>query len=114
MDGNIYTVYFLGDELKIQYVGRVKSVNYSNRMQYHKRTRNLEPYFYVNNLTYKEAMGLEEIGMIVCHTLTHEFPNNTIHGISDFNPLKNLYMFDAFSYLDNLAEATLLNLLEGE
>ena len=64
-------------------------------------------------ITYEEARGLEEIGMIECHTLKKTFPWNIIHGIADNNPNLDLYYFDAVSYLDNRAEDFLHNLLEG-
>ena len=113
-NGSVYTVYFLEDiNHTIQYVGRVKTEFFQTRMQHHKSTRHLTPKYYVDNLTYEEARGLEEIGMIECHTLKKTFPWNIIHGIADNNPNLDLYYFDAVSYLDNRAEDFLHNLLEG-
>ena len=108
-----YTVYFLADENEdIQYVGRVKTDNYGSRMAYHEATRNLYPAYSVSNLSYYEARGLEEIGMIECHTINRSNSrNNQIHGISSTNKKGGLYMDAAINYLLNKAEDMLLNTL---
>ena len=38
-------------------------------MNYHNVTKGLIPAYKVSGLSYNEARGLEEIGMIECHTL---------------------------------------------
>lgn len=115
-DGAIYSVYFLApsntsDDIK--YVGRVKSNNFTQRMKYHEKTRHLYPRHVVEGLTYEEARGLEERGMIACHTLKGKRPYNIIHGISPINPNQDMYYFDTLGYLENKATAYLLNLLDG-
>ena len=108
-----YSVYFLADsDGNIQYVGRVTDKGYNARMAYHKRTRGLEPAYRISGLNYYEARGLEEIGMIECHTLNDSNPiNNQIHGIGENNPLGATYMDAAVNYLVNRAEDSILNLL---
>ena len=108
-----YTVYFLGDETgTIQYVGRVTDSGYRQRMAYHEATRGLTPQYAYSGLTYEEARGLEEIGMVECHTLNKNNPvNNQIHGISGTNKKARTYIDAALGYLSNRAENTLLNLL---
>ena len=108
-----YSVYFLADsDGNIQYVGRVTDKGYNARMAYHKRTRGLEPAYRISGLNYYEARGLEEIGMIECHTLNDSNPiNNQIHGIGENNPLGGTYMDAAVNYLVNRAEDSILNLL---
>ena len=109
-----YSVYFLEDEEgTIQYVGRVTDSGYDSRMNYHRVTRDLTPAHRISNLSYAEARGLEEIGMIECHTLNASNPiNNQIHGISDRNPNGGRYMDAACNYLLNRAEDWVLNLFE--
>ena len=109
-----YTVYFLEDDSHVvQYVGRVTDVGYPARMAYHLKTKNLTPQYTVSGLRYDVARGLEEIGMIQCHTLNALGPkNNKIHGIGLHNPSAELYMRAAIDYLFNKAEGTLLNMLE--
>ena len=108
-----YSVYFLEDESgKIQYVGRVADSGYSSRMAYHKATRGLTPAYRVPGLNYAEARGLEEIGMIECHTINANNPvNNQIHGISQYNKRGEQYLSAAFDYLCNRAENYLLALI---
>ena len=98
---------------KIQYVGRVTDEGYEARMTYHERTRGLTPVKRVRGLSYAEARGLEEIGMIECHTLNPSNPvNNQIHGISIRNKKGGTYMEAAIDYLLNRAENSLLNILK--
>ena len=86
---------------------------YEHRMKYHRSTKNLLPAYRVSGLTYTEARGLEEIGMVECHTLKPgQAGSNQIHGISIHNPKGEQYMFDALSYLENKAEQRLLNILQ--
>jgi hypothetical protein len=67
----------------------------------------------VSGVSYNEARGLEEIGMIECHTLNPgRIGYNQIHGISPMNVNGVRYMESAMSYLENKAEQFLLNLLE--
>ena len=108
-----YSVYFLEDSNGvIQYVGRVTDSGYRDRMKYHAATRQLTPKYRVSGLSYAEARGLEEIGMIQCHTLNASNPrNNQIHGISAKNKNGENYMIAAYNYLFNRAEDTLLNLI---
>jgi len=108
-----YSVYFLEDENgQIQYVGRVTDRGYSTRMAYHYATRGLTPKYRISDLNYAEARGLEEIGMIECHTLNAMNPkNNQIHGISPKNQKGERYMEAACDYLFNRAENWVLNLL---
>ena len=108
-----YSVYFLEDESgRIQYVGRVTDSGYNDRMAYHKATRGLTPAHRVSGLSYAEARGLEEIGMIECHTLNASNPvNNQIHGISARNKNGAHYLEAAGNYLFNRAENRLLTLV---
>ncbi len=109
-----YTVYYLADESgTTRYVGRVSDVGYQSRMNYHRITKGLVPAYKVSGLSYATARGLEEIGMVECHTLNPgRFGNNQIHGISANNSNGAYYMSSAISYLENKAEQTLLNLLQ--
>ena len=108
-----YTVYFLQDDTStIQYVGRVKDSGFKRRMAYHEATRGLTVKYACHGLTYAEARGLEEIGMIECHTINKNNPvNNQIHGISGTNKKAGRYIDAALGYLENKAENILLNLL---
>ena len=108
-----YSVYFLEDENgTIQYVGRVTDRGYRARMAHHYATRELTPASRISGLSYAEARGLEEIGMIECHTLNATNPkNNQIHGISPANRNGERYMEAACNYLSNRAENWVLNLL---
>lgn len=113
--GRTYSVYFLKDENDtIQYVGRVTDEGYKARMKYHQKTRGLVPAYRVSGLSLAEARGLEEIGMITCHTLNSSNPiNNQIHGISPLNKSRERYMVAASNYMANKAENELLNILEN-
>ena len=108
-----YSVYFLEDKSgRIQYVGRVTDHGYEARMTYHYLTRGLTPAYRISGLSYAEARGLEEIGIIECHTLNTSNPvNNQIHGISPRNPNGESYLQAACDYLTNRAENWVLNLL---
>ena len=108
-----YSVYFLEDDSgTIRYVGRVTDSGYRDRMRYHASTRGLTPAYRVSGLTYAEARGLEEIGMIECHTLNAANPlNNQIHGIGPQNNNGEKYLNAACDYLLNRAENSLLNIL---
>lgn len=109
-----YSVYFLEDERgTIQYVGRVTDQGYAARMNHHYSTRRLTPAKRIPGLSYKEARGLEEMGMITCHTLNAMNPiNNQIHGISSRNKNGEIYMEAACNYLFNRAEDWVLNLFD--
>ena len=113
INSQTYSVYFLEDENgTIQYVGRVKDSGYRARMAHHYSTRHLTPNSRISGLDYATARGLEEIGMIQCHTLNPGNPkNNQIHGISSQNKKGGLYMEAAGNYLSNKAENWVLNLL---
>jgi hypothetical protein len=108
-----YSVYFLQDENGvIKYVGRVTDSGYDARMRYHASTRGLTPKYRISGLSYAEARGLEEIGMMECHTLNALNPqNNQIHGISSINKNIDFYLEAACNYLWNRAEGTLLDIL---
>ena len=111
-----YSVYFLQDKDGIiRYVGRVTDKGYDARMRYHEITKNYTPYLRVQGLSYEVARGLEEIGMIACHTLNDPSKgSNKIHGISPLNKKGFIYMNAALDYLLNRAENKLLNLLSFE
>ena len=108
-----YTVYFLQDDTgTIQYVGRVKDSGFKRRMAYHEATRDLTVKYAYHGLTYAEARGLEEIGMIECHTINKDNPaNNQIHGISGTNKKAGSYIDAALGCLENKAGNMLLNLV---
>ena len=95
----------------IRYVGRVTESGLNARLKHHKAIRGLDPHTVVKGLSYDEARGLEEIGMIQCHTISAFYPNNKIHGISPLNPNGERYMKAAWDYLFNRAENKLLDLL---
>ena len=107
-----YSVYSLVDQNGIvQYVGRVTDDGYKARMTYHLKTRGLVPGDRISGLNYAEARGLEEIGMIECHTLNPSNPiNNQIHGVSQRNDSGENYMKAALDYLSNRTENFILNL----
>lgn len=109
-----YSVYFLEDQDgTTQYVGRVTDSGYNARMAYHYSTRGLTPAQRISGLNYAEARGLQEIGMIECHTLNALNPiNNQIHGISPKNVNGEVYMKAACDYLFNRAEDWVLNIFE--
>ena len=111
--GRTYAVYFLEDQFGIiRYVGRVTDDGFRQRMIYHRNTRGLEEFYSARGLTRDEARGLEEIGMIQCHTInTLNSLNNQIHGIAWSNARGETYLQAAYAYLDNRAEQALLNLL---
>ena len=85
-----------------------------NRMTYH-RSRNLYPAYTFDDLTYEEARGLEEFGMVACKTIQkiRTIPGNRIHGISESNIKGILYSYDAYNWLLNHIEDALLNLFDG-
>ena len=70
----------------LPYVGRVTTEGYNNRIAYHKRTKGLTCVEHIDNLSYNEARGMEEVGLLWCHTLNLDKSpgniNNRIHGIS--------------------------------
>ncbi|MBQ3482257.1 MAG: RHS repeat-associated core domain-containing protein [Oscillospiraceae bacterium] len=113
-----YSVYFLEDDSGIiQYVGRVSDTGYEKRMSYHKQTKGYLPAYRIQGLSYAEARGLEELGMIKYHTLNPgKYGSNQIHGISNKNPKGPLYLTKALScltgYLENKREQFILNLFD--
>ena len=111
--GRTYAVYFWEDQFGIiRYVGRVTDDGFRQRMNYHRNTRGLEEVYSVHGLTKDVAHGLEEIGMIQCHTINSlNSLNNQIHGIAWSNARGETYLQAAYAYLDNRAEQALLNLL---
>ena len=109
-----YSVYFLEDENNvIQYVGRVTDDGFTARMWYHKKTKGLELAVKKSGLSYEVARGMEEIGMLACHTLIpgSKGINNRIHGISFKNKEYNSYLDAANEYLKNKAEEDFLNFI---
>ena len=112
-NGRTYAVYFLEDQFGIiRYVGRVTDDGFRQRMIYHRNTRGLEEAYSVHGLTKDVAHGLEEIGMIQCHTINSlNSLNNQIHGIAWSNARGETYLQAAYAYLDNQVEQALLNLL---
>ena len=112
LEDRSYTVYFLEDSNhEIQYVGRVTDDGYNARMNYHRRTKGLEPAYYIQGLTRAQARGLEEMGMIQCHTIKKGSKiNNKIHGISPNNVNRDCYMIEGEKYLLNRISNTLLNI----
>ena len=88
----------------------MKDKGYKARMAHHQATRNLTPAHRTSGLSYNEARGLEEIGMMICHTLNASNPvNNQIHGIGPNNKKGAMYMQAAMNYLSNRGENWLLN-----
>jgi len=106
-----YSVYFLKDDNGvIQYVGRVTDRGYKARLNYHKNTRGLKEGYRIAGLNKIQARGLEEIGMILCHTLKPgKDVNNQIHGISARNPNGKTYLNAGWGYLSNHIENWMLN-----
>ena len=97
----------------IRYLGRVKDGGFKARMSYHKRTKGLKPVHYYQGLSKNVARGLEELGIIYCHTLnTKDKTMNQIHGISIKNVNREMYLEDAYRFLLNCGEEWLLNLFE--
>ena len=90
----IYTVYFLsakGGSGDIIYVERVKTANFEARMTYHD-SKNREPEYWINNLTYDECRFLEQVGMMHYHSIAKGLSlHNQIRGISPTNPKRFLY-----------------------
>ena len=68
-------------------------------------------------LSYSEARGMEEVGLLWCHTLNRDKSpgniNNRIHGISSKNSNYSSYMGAAYNYITNRAEESFLNFLVG-
>ena len=64
-------MYFLTDGETVRYVGRTKDLD--RRMAEHNRpgskTYGLDLYAYVSGLTYSEARGLEQIGIVMYNTI---------------------------------------------
>ena len=59
---------------------------------------------------------MEEISMLVCHTLKpgSQGINNRIHGISARNTNYNAYISAARNYLSNKAEESFLNFITAQ
>ena len=107
-----YVVYGLRDgEGNIKYVGRTKNLN--RRLAAHKnsqKTRDLELSFVTKPLTWSEARGMEQFGILLYNT--KELGVNSINGISPKNPNKKAYMSAARNYLYNQVSNELYNLIE--
>ena len=108
-----YIVYFLcaqGDEFKsIVYVGRVTIDGFNARMAYHE-SMGRQLVFFVPGLTYNECRGLEQAGMILCHTINRFNPlHNKIRGVSPQNGAREWY-FAAFRAVWDVNLSSRLNL----
>ena len=95
-DDRRYIVYFLcakGDMFEsIVYVGRVTIEGFNARMAYHE-SKGRQLVFFVPGLTYGECRGLEQGGMILCHTINRFNPlHNQIRGVSPRNDARGLYL----------------------
>lgn len=104
-----YTVYALvDDDGEIRYVGRVKTVNYNNRMAYHLATKGLREGYRIDNLNYWECRGIEQLGIIGNATGWFDLktnPNgNKINGIGLRNPMKYRYFDAGIRYIWNNIE----------
>ena len=109
---NEYTVYTLldPDTKEVAYVGRTK--NYQVRMEQHSKkggkTYGMIPGPYIENLTYTQARGLEQIGILACHTMYKG--KNSINGISPKNKNLFTYMWRGYNYLYNQVTNEIYNL----
>ena len=101
----------------LPYVGRVTTEGYNNQIAYHKRTKRLTCVEHIDNLSYNEARGMEEVGLLWFHTLNRDKSpgniNNRIHGISSKNSNYSTYMGAAYNYITNRAEESFLIFLVG-
>ena len=115
-EGN-YTVYALRDKSgRVQYVGRTK--NLDQRLAQHKKaekTKELVLDHAISGLTWCQARGLEELGMLSYHTLnalSGSVGKNSIHGVSIKNPNRKVYLKAAWNYMYNKTTDTWYNLME--
>ena len=108
-----YTVYFLTDGEDVRYVGRTKDLG--RRMNEHNRpgskTYGLDLYAFVSGLTYSEARGLEQIGIVMYNTINAG--KNTINGISNKNPLLPGYIAVAWDFIYNEASNEFFSFVEN-
>ena len=106
-----YTVYALADaEGDIRYVGRTK--NFERRMAEHRKnskTEGLTPIMRIDGLTWSEARGLEQIGIVTYNTI--DLGRNSINGISPKNINREAYLTAAWNYIYNQATNEWYNLL---
>ena len=112
---DLYTVYFLEDENhQIRYVGRTK--NLDQRMAAHRssgsRTAKYKLAMHIDNLTYTQARGLEEMGILLYSTLNPD--GNRIHGIGDNNPYRPIYWKSAQDVIYNRGMNLFYGFLEGD
>ena len=110
-----YSVYSLNDSNgKPEYVGRTKDP--IARKKAHRQDPNrkdLEFNIIVSDLNYSEARGLEQLGILACHTLNiNDKKNNQINGISLKNPKGDQYIEATLGYIENQISNELLNLFE--
>jgi len=107
-----YTVYYLvDDDNRIRYVGRTK--NLPRRMYQHahsEKTKNLELAYYIDGLTWSEARGLEQLGIVEYNT--KNAGANSINGISDHNPNRIPYIVAAWDFIYNELTSEIYNLME--
>lgn len=106
-----YTVYALVDDQEnVKYVGRTK--NLDQRLEQHKnsaKTGDLKLGFYYSGLTWSEARGFEEQGIITYNLI--ECGKNSIHGISNGNPNRYAYMYALWNYFYNEGSDLFYNII---
>ena len=114
-NGRLYAVYFMMDSDGIvRYVGRVVQENLEQRTSFHKRTKGLKDFYFINNLTWDQARGAEEAGMLYFHTIHRGIPyNNQIHGISKSNKNYQIYMDAINRYANNKFEELIYHIFNG-
>ena len=105
-----YTVYALEDtDHNIRYIGRTK--NLDARLRAHKRSKinkNLDLAWTVEDLTWCEARGLEQVGIVTYNTINAG--KNSIRGISPNNPNRYPYLQAAWDYIYNQTTNEFYNL----
>lgn len=85
---------------------------FDKRIAHHLRTKKLSLYYSVHGLDWLTVRGLEEVGMVQCHTINLSDPvANHIHGVGIFNKNGGGYFEAVMDYLLNHAEESLLNLI---
>ena len=100
-----YTVYFLcaaeDSSETIIYVGRVKTANYSKRMNYHKSVgRKLVGK--IDGLSYEVCRAIEQGGMMYYHTINQNNKiNNQIRGVGHRNSARSAYINAAVKLVED-------------
>ena len=117
--GKSYTVYSLSNPETghVEYVGRTNDL--PRRLNEHNapgsKTSGFELYSAVDNLTYSQARGLEQLGILTYNTLNASrggFGANSILGISPNNKNYTAYLTAAWDYVYNQATNEFYNLME--